>query len=248
VPDDNKRRATQLVLAAAAPFVVLVLVVGFFLVGILGAVVLAVVVGVGLVVGVRRSALGAVRRAVGGRPADAADHARLTNLTDSLAIAAGVPVPELVVVDDPAPNALAAGLEARDAVVVVTTGLLSTLDRVQLEAVLAHVVARIRALDIRPGTVAVPVLRWFGGVPGVRGWVVGAALGPGRLAEADLEGVALTRYPPALAAALERIAAAGGTVRSRPSIAHLWLDPPLPSADPLVRPPLEERIAALREL
>lgn len=225
-------------------------------VALLGAVVVAPLVGLvlGIVVGVvvalalHRGATGAVRRAVGGRAADPVTHARLVNLVDKLATGAGVPVPELVVVDDEAPNALAAGLEPRSAVVAVTTGLLTGLDRVQLEGVLAHELARIKSHDTRPGTLAVPLLRWFGWVPGATRRVTAAGLGPGCLAEADLQGVTITRYPPALAAALERLAADARQVAAPATVAHLWLDPPLGDADPLVRPPLEERIATLREL
>lgn len=221
---------------------------GALLVAPLVGLVLGVVVGTLVALGLHRSATGTVRRAVGGRPADAVAHARLVNLVDKLATGAGVPVPDLVVVDDEAPNALAAGLRPRTGFVAVTTGLLGALDRVQLEGVLAHELARLKSHDTRPGTVAVPLLRWFGWVPGAEQRIRATALGPGRLAEADLQGVAITRYPPALAAALERLAADGRRVGAPAAVAHLWIDPPLGDVDPLVRPPLEERIATLREL
>ena len=221
---------------------------GALLVAPLVGLVLGVVVGAVVAMALHRSATGAVRRAVGGRPADPVTHARLVNLVDKLATGAGVPVPDLVVVDDEAPNALAAGLEPRTGFVAVTTGLLGALDRVQLEGVLAHELARLKSHDTRPGTVAVPLLRWFGWVPSAERRITASALGPGRLAEADLQGVAITRYPPALAAALARLAADGRRVAAPASVAHLWIDPPLGDVDPLVRPPLEERIAALREL
>jgi heat shock protein HtpX len=241
----NKRRATALLAVAAAPVAVLLLLLGLVVAGPLVGLVLAVVAVVVVFVVVPRVALGAVRGAVGGRTADPASDARLCNLVDALAIVAGVPVPELVVIDDPAPNALAAGIEPRQAMVAVTTGLLDHLDRVQLEGALAHELARIKSHDTRAGTIAVPLMRVVGG--SLRRRLASSSLGTGRLAAADLQGVAITRYPPALAAALERISA-GPVVGSEAVLDHLWIEPPDRLDDPLVHPPLEERIATLREL
>jgi Zn-dependent protease with chaperone function len=69
--------------------------------------------------------------------------------------------------------------------------------------------------------------------------------------QADLAAVALTRYPPALAAALEKVEAKGAGVADQPAwMAHLWLADPSPSAEASGRGrlPLRERIEALREL
>jgi heat shock protein HtpX len=249
VPTDgiatNKRRAVQLQALTAAPVALLVLLVGALALGPLIGLVLAVLVAAAIAVTLPRVAGGSVRTALGGRPADPTADARLWNLVEGLAIAAGVPVPDLVIVDDEAPNALAAGLEPRGALVAVTTGLLASLDRVQLEGVLAHELARIKSYDTRPATLAVPLLRLVGGSLGLR--VATSSLGSGHLAAADLQGVAITRYPPGLAAALERIGA-GAEVRAAAALDHLWIEPPHRLADPLVHPPLEERIATLREL
>jgi Zn-dependent protease with chaperone function len=66
------------------------------------------------------------------------------------------------------------------------------------------------------------------------------------MAAADLDGVQITRYPPALASALEKAEAAGG-VPDRPPARHLWLIGPAGAAD-FEHPPLIERIDTLREL
>jgi heat shock protein HtpX len=77
-------------------------------------------------------------------------------LLENASIAAGLPVtPELRLVDDPAPNAFAAGLRPEKSFVGVTTGLLETMPKRELEAVIAHEVAHIRHRDTYLMTVAV---------------------------------------------------------------------------------------------
>jgi heat shock protein HtpX len=72
----------------------------------------------------------------------------LRRLLENASVAAGLPVtPELRVVDDPAPNAFAAGLRPKTSYVGVTTGILRTMPKRELEAVLAHEVAHIRHRD-----------------------------------------------------------------------------------------------------
>jgi heat shock protein HtpX len=79
----------------------------------------------------------------------------LRRLVDNVAIAAGLPVtPEVYVVDDPAPNAFASGLRTEKSFVGVTTGLLRTMPKRELEAVLAHEIAHVRNRDTYLMTVA----------------------------------------------------------------------------------------------
>jgi heat shock protein HtpX len=73
---------------------------------------------------------------------------QVRRLVENVSIAAGLPVtPELRVVEDPAPNAFATGLRAEKSFVGVTTGLLRTMPRRELEAVIAHEVAHVRNRD-----------------------------------------------------------------------------------------------------
>jgi heat shock protein HtpX len=78
----------------------------------------------------------------------------LFNTVEGLAIAAGVPVPRLYLIDDTAPNAFATGRDPQHAALVVTTGLLDKLDRLELEGVIAHEMAHIQNYDIRLSTIA----------------------------------------------------------------------------------------------
>jgi heat shock protein HtpX len=110
------------------------------------------------------------------KPADPVAQARLHNIVEGLAIAAGIGKPKVYIVDDPAPNAFATGRNPQHSAVAVTTGLLEKMDRVELEGVIAHEMSHIRNHDILVTTIAVTLtaavvlladwmLRsfWFGG-------------------------------------------------------------------------------------
>ncbi len=73
----------------------------------------------------------------------------LYNVVEGLAIASGIPMPELYVVDDPSPNAFATGRDPQHASVAVTSGLLKTMKREELEGVVAHEISHIGNYDIR---------------------------------------------------------------------------------------------------
>jgi heat shock protein HtpX len=87
--------------------------------------------------------------------ADPRQYLELHRIVENLAITAGLPKPRVYIIQDPAPNAFAAGRDATHAVVAVTTGLLERLDRSELEGVIAHELAHIGNRDILIMTVAV---------------------------------------------------------------------------------------------
>ena len=140
------------------------------------------------------------------------------------------------------------GRDARRAAVVATTGLLDQLSRIELEGVLAHELCHLRSGDVVPATVASAAVQatWPGRL--LAGFLVGRAVDARRELAADVGAARLTRYPPGLAAGLERLAEVGTAVPAAPaSAAHLWFAAPGPGDDGLHRG-LEERVEALREL
>lgn len=87
--------------------------------------------------------------ASGARPATREEQRYLVNVCEAVSIGAGVPVPRVYVIDAELPNAFATGRNPANSAIAVTTGLLETLDRQELEGVVAHEMAHIRNLDIR---------------------------------------------------------------------------------------------------
>jgi heat shock protein HtpX len=74
---------------------------------------------------------------------------QLVNVVEEMAIASGLPKPSIWIVRDDDPNAFATGTNERAAHVAVTQGLLDTLNRDQLQSVIAHEMAHIRNYDVR---------------------------------------------------------------------------------------------------
>ena len=107
---------------------------------------------------------------------------RLHNIVEGLAIAAGLPKPRVYVVPEQAPNAYATGRNPEHSSIAVTQGLLDTLNRVELEGVVAHEISHILDRDILVGTIVATLVgavvimseffmraMWWGGVGGRRG-------------------------------------------------------------------------------
>lgn len=91
----------------------------------------------------------------GAKPASREEFFDLYTVTENLSIAAGLPMPKLYVIDDPAPNAFATGRNKEHAAVAATTGLLQTLNRTELEGVVAHELSHIGNRDTLLMTVVV---------------------------------------------------------------------------------------------
>ncbi len=89
------------------------------------------------------------------KPAKRDEYFDLYTVVENLSITAGMPKPKIYVIDDPSPNAFATGRDENHAVVCATTGLLSMLDRSELEGVMAHELSHIKNRDILVMTVAV---------------------------------------------------------------------------------------------
>jgi heat shock protein HtpX len=215
------------------------------------------------------------------------------HIVEELALAAGCPTPAVYMIDTPAMNAMIAGLGPDRATLVVTSGLRDRLDRDQLQAVLAHEIARIQSYDVRLMTVvaamvgliilAAAALRamvaealdagspWFlAGVPLLLPALVPAVL----LAEpcarliqlavsreraflADASAVRLTRYPEALAQALEILGADTESLLSaNGATAHLFVVAPVLADGRRAggdgvwssHPEVEDRLARIRSI
>ena len=294
----NKRKTAFLILG----FVVLLFLVGgaFDLLlngGTVGLVIVAVIVVVSSIVSYYNSDKAALAISHA-KPADPHEYARLYNLVEGLCIASGLPKPRLYIIDDPAPNAFSTGRNPKHAAVAVTTGQLEKMNRVELEAVLAHELSHIRNYDILVMTLTVTMvgivvllsdffLRFMffsGGRAGRRdnqnnplavvfmlfgfvllifapiiAYVMQFAVSRRREYLADASGVQLTRYPPGLISALEKLKSDHTVIHSASkATAHLWIEEPLDKEANKghtrwnhlfdTHPPLDDRIRALQAM
>lgn len=232
------------------------------------------------------------------KPADPVEYKRLHNLVEGLCIAAGLPKPGIYIVDDPAPNAFATGRNPQHSAIAVTSGLLATMNRVELEGVLAHELSHIKNYDILVTTIAVTAVgaialiadlglrfMWWGGRSDRRdsndsnpvGAIIAIlamallvlapfaaqlmqfAVSRRREYQADASGVMLTRYPPGLISALEKLQGDQAVVHhATRATASMWIESPLDTepdhkGSKLNRmfdthPPLADRIRVLKEM
>jgi heat shock protein HtpX len=146
--------------------------------GLVGAVALAVVLSLGSFFGGDRLVLASTRA----REVTPQEQPRLHNIVEGLSIAAGIPKPRVYVIPEQAPNAFATGRNPEHSSVAVTEGLLSTMNRVELEGVIGHELSHVVDRDILVGTVVATLVGavvliseffmrswWWGGVRGRRG-------------------------------------------------------------------------------
>ena len=114
-----------------------------------GATILAVGLGLVLSLGSYYAGDSVVLSASHAVPADPAQHAQLLNVVQEIAIAANVPMPQVYLIDDSAPNTFATGRDPEHASIAVTTGLLEKVNREELQGVIAHELGHVRNFDIR---------------------------------------------------------------------------------------------------
>ena len=88
-------------------------------------------------------------------PVSRESHRDLWNIIENLSITAGLPMPKLYIIEDPAPNAFATGRNKEHAVVCVTSGILQLLDKTELEGVISHELSHIGNKDILLSTTVV---------------------------------------------------------------------------------------------
>ena len=77
------------------------------------------------------------------------EHRQLVNVVEEMAIASGLPKPRIYVIPDADPNAFATGRDPQTARIAVTEGLLTTLSRDELQAVIGHEMGHVKNLDVR---------------------------------------------------------------------------------------------------
>src|SRR6266513_103513 len=91
----------------------------------------------------------------GGREVTRQEEPRLYNLLENLCISRGIAMPKLKIIETPALNAFASGMNEKQYSVTITSGLVQALDDAELESVLGHELTHIRNGDVRMLVIAV---------------------------------------------------------------------------------------------
>ncbi|MBI2620553.1 MAG: M48 family metallopeptidase [Ignavibacteriales bacterium] len=120
----------------------------------------AVALGIGSSFWSLRGGSQAVLRSTGALPLDKANpaHKQLENVVEEMSIASGLPRPQIFVIPDHDPNAFATGKDPQHSSIAVTQGLLESLNREELQGVVAHEMSHIRNYDIRLMTVVAALM------------------------------------------------------------------------------------------
>jgi heat shock protein HtpX len=158
------------------------------------------------------------------------------------------------------PLAMAVARPEEAGTIVVSTGFCEVMERVEVEAVMAHLLWRIRTGEVALTTYVLSLVRWFSrvGLGAIARAMASRAMDERVLLWADLAACQATRYPPALVSALEKTEGFGsGVTVNAPT--SLWFASPDSSGDDATaaggfsslgvrHPSLAERIAVLKEI
>ncbi len=212
------------------------------------------------------------------RPVTAAQAPVLYDTVETLAAKAKIPIPKVYIIPENTPNAFATGRNEDHAAVAVTSGILTILNKDELEGVIAHELSHIKHKDILVSTMAATIAsavvmlsRWtvfFGGIDDngmiktiavaivapVAATLIQMAISRSREYEADAGGARVSGKPEALAGALAKLSRAAGRnpLDANPSTAHMFIVNPLSGGTIMnlfsTHPPLEKRIERLMQM
>ncbi|MEA2538493.1 MAG: heat shock protein HtpX [Chloroflexota bacterium] len=149
----NKRNSVLLAIGLILLLAILGLAIGYGLTGSLSggvsATVLALFVGVLVSLVSYFQGDSIVLAASGARAVTEEEFPQLFNVVRELTIAGNLPMPKVYLIDDTSMNAFATGRDPQHASIAVTSGLLSRMDREEVQGVIAHELSHVRNFDIR---------------------------------------------------------------------------------------------------
>lgn len=103
-----------------------------------------------------------IQMATSSHPLERKDNMRIYNLTENLCMSVGMKMPKLFVIESPALNAFASGINEKTYAVTLTRGIIDHLNDEELEAVIAHELVHIRNKDVRLLIVTIIFVGIFG--------------------------------------------------------------------------------------
>ncbi len=146
----NKRRTVILLIL----FILVILVLGFIISYVLdygyGGLILALIIAVVMSLFSYFSGDKVALFTAGAKgPLKKEDNSYIWNLVENLSITAGLEMPKIYLIPDPAMNAFATGRDPKHASIALTTGLIENLENQELEGVIAHELSHVKNYDIR---------------------------------------------------------------------------------------------------
>ncbi len=196
----------------------------------------------------------------------------ILEIVDRLARKAGIPTPKVYIMRSPYPNAFATGRNPKNSVIVITEGLIRSLSKEEIEAVIGHEISHIKNYDVLISTVSAVIAGTLGFLARMLLWGFGRrdersawdllviflipimallirlAISREREYLADEESCRITGNPRAMISALEKIS--GYKYEINPGHAHMFIHNPLPSIFELfsTHPPVEKRIERIKRI
>ena len=190
-----------------------------------------------------RIAPGVVLRSFGGTLATEKQFPRLHNALDGICVNHGLDKPDVYVIESPKGNA-AAVADKRSQALILTTGAVDSLDLIEIEGLLAQLIAKCLDGDLSKKTVEAFFLRFP-----LIGIFTGSKKYKNDVRLEDIKGAELTRYPPGVQRSLLALKGLGTEIEDAPkSTSHLWLMNPKGLDTEETHPSTEERVSAMEEL
>lgn len=187
----------------------------------------------------------------GATPIATGTEPRLETVIESVSMATGISPPDMYRIDSDAVNVIGWGFGDGPAKLAVTSGLLQNVDRVELEALLAHQAVALAYRPVDAITLGASLFGGFasGGFAERAARLINGGVDPRAVVLADIEGATATRYPPGMTSALETVASSSTVVESIPvSFVALCFASPASDPGPFgIHPPLADRIDLMRE-
>lgn len=157
--DSNKRKTVLLIII----FILVILVLGWVFseateFGYAGLVIAVIIATAMSLLGYYKGDKVALWTAGAKGPIQKQDNAYVYRMVENLCITAGLPLPKIYIIPDPAINAFATGRDPQHSSVAVTQGAIEKLENEELEGVLAHELSHIKNYDIRLMTIVIVLI------------------------------------------------------------------------------------------
>lgn len=200
-----------------------------------------------------------VRSDLDTREASETDQARIFNVVDGLCVVSGDHRPHIEVIESEFPVAIAFG-NAAESSIVVSNGFCTLMDRVETEAVMAHLLWRIRSGDAELTAYLLNLVAKLSrvGLGSLARSIVTRVANSQAILWADIAACQATRYPPALASALEKVEYSSATTATHMSFPLWFATPSVAQGDThqglsfpslgVSYPSLADRIGVLKEI